>query len=380
MILKRFQPNPSRRSIDELYGAIVAQARSVVFYTAYGIPDTLEGRFDLIVLHMVLLLAALDHEGTPGRGIGQKLFDRFCRDLDASLREMGVATSQFQRECANSARRFMEGRRPISRLCAQLTAGSLRRHWRAISFMERMVMDHAAWGGMRASWRTNLRFMIKAHCCAARLPFPTRRPSPFLNQPCLSPRMSEPPMPESKSRSSAAPWHVPVAVEEVAESGQHFDLVAEAPVRTAVARVAGLRDLPRFEASFDVTRRGAGGLHVVGSISATVGQNCVVTLEPLANDVQETVDLIFEPAETPGELADDDGQESGQQHNVKLDAPEPLIGGVIDLGALAMEFLILGLDPYPRKPGAVFQPPQDSKPEQGPFAAFSRLAKRQDGG
>jgi len=90
MILKRFQPNPSRRSIDELYGAIVAQARSVVFYTAYGIPDTLEGRFDLIVLHMVLLLAALDHEGTPGRGIGQKLFDRFCRDLDASLREMGV--------------------------------------------------------------------------------------------------------------------------------------------------------------------------------------------------------------------------------------------------------------------------------------------------
>lgn len=192
--------------------------------------------------------------------------------------------------------------------------------------------------------------------------------------------MSEPPMPESKSRSSAAPWHVPVAVEEVAESGQHFDLVAEAPVRAAVARVAGLRDLPRFEASFDVTRRGAGGLHVVGSISATVGQNCVVTLEPLANDVQETVDLIFEPAETPGELADDDGQESGQQHNVKLDAPEPLIGGVIDLGALAMEFLILGLDPYPRKPGAVFQPPQDSKPEQGPFAAFSRLAKRQDGG
>lgn len=374
MILKRFQPNPSRRSIDELYGAIVAQARSVVFYTAYGIPDTLEGRFDLIVLHMVLLLAALDHEGTPGRGIGQKLFDRFCRDLDASLREMGVG------DLANSARRFMEGRRPISRLCAQLTAGSLRRHWRAISFMERMVMDHAAWGGMRASWRTNLRFMIKAHCCAARLPFPTRRPSPFLNQPCLSPRMSEPPMPESKSRSSAAPWHVPVAVEEVAESGQHFDLVAEAPVRTAVARVAGLRDLPRFEASFDVTRRGAGGLHVVGSISATVGQNCVVTLEPLANDVQETVDLIFEPAETPGELADDDGQESGQQHNVKLDAPEPLIGGVIDLGALAMEFLILGLDPYPRKPGAVFQPPQDSKPEQGPFAAFSRLAKRQDGG
>jgi cytochrome b pre-mRNA-processing protein 3 len=47
MILKRFQPNPSHRSIDELYGAIVAQARSMVFYTAYGIPDTLEGALTL---------------------------------------------------------------------------------------------------------------------------------------------------------------------------------------------------------------------------------------------------------------------------------------------------------------------------------------------
>src|SRR5271156_3377550 len=53
--------------------------------------------------------------------------------------------------------------------------------------------------------------------------------------------------------------------------------------------------------------------------------------------------------------------------------PEPLIGGVVDLGALATEFLILGLDPYPRKPGAVFELPQDVKPEPGPFAALAGL-------
>ena len=70
-------------------------------------------------------------------------------------------------------------------------------------------------------------------------------------------------------------------------------------MRAAVAKAAGLRELPRFEASFDVTRRD-GGLHVVGSISATVGQNCVVTLEPLANDVEETIDLIFEPSQRLG--------------------------------------------------------------------------------
>jgi cytochrome b pre-mRNA-processing protein 3 len=88
MILRRFRLNSQDRSIRELYGAIVAQARSVAFYTAYGVPDTMEGRFDLIVLHIVLLLARLDRG--PARGIGQKLFDVFCSDLDANLREMGV--------------------------------------------------------------------------------------------------------------------------------------------------------------------------------------------------------------------------------------------------------------------------------------------------
>src|SRR6516165_9943727 len=182
-------------------------------------------------------------------------------------------------------------------------------------------------------------------------------------------------MPEHRAPDSAAPWQVPVAVVEVPETGQHFDLAADAHVRADVAKVAGLRELPRFEANFDVTRRG-GGLHVVGSISATVGQNCVVTLEPLTNKVEETIDLIFEP---PQRLAVSVENE-GQQHGVKWNDPEPLVGGVVDLGALATEFLILGLDPYPRKPGAIFQPPADTGPDEGPFAALEALKKGRDGG
>lgn len=90
MILRRFRSNSQDRSIRDLYGAIVAQARSAAFYSDYGVPDTVEGRFDLIVLHIVLLLARLDRDGSPVRGIGQKLFDVFCSDLDANLREMGI--------------------------------------------------------------------------------------------------------------------------------------------------------------------------------------------------------------------------------------------------------------------------------------------------
>jgi cytochrome b pre-mRNA-processing protein 3 len=98
MILSAFRRNSRNDSIHALYGAIVAQARSPAFYTSYGVPDTLDGRFDLVVLHLVLLLLRLARDGGAGEAgrhgpagdVGQRLFDAFCRDLDGNLREMGV--------------------------------------------------------------------------------------------------------------------------------------------------------------------------------------------------------------------------------------------------------------------------------------------------
>lgn len=75
--------------VDALYGAIVAQARHPVFYQTYGVPDTVDGRFDMLVLHLVLFWRCV-REG-PHRSLGQEVFDRFCRDMDHSLREMGVS-------------------------------------------------------------------------------------------------------------------------------------------------------------------------------------------------------------------------------------------------------------------------------------------------
>jgi len=184
-------------------------------------------------------------------------------------------------------------------------------------------------------------------------------------------------MSEQKTQKSPPPpWRVPVAVEDIEAAGQHFDLAADDGVRAAVARIIGLRDLPRIEAKFDVTRHGAGGLHVTGHVSATVGQNCVVTLEPLTNDVEEAVDLIYVPQLAPTKEA---GEAKVKPRDVKWNDPEPLIGGAVDLGAIATEFLVLGVDPYPRKPGAVFDPPQDHKPDVGPFAALAKLTKGGDG-
>ena len=175
-------------------------------------------------------------------------------------------------------------------------------------------------------------------------------------------------MPERRFENAApSPWRVPIAVEDVAETGQRFDLIADAAERAAVAKIAGLRGLLRLQANFEVMRHGTAGLHVVGQVSATVEQTCVITLEQLANEVVEQIDLIFAPIQAEGGEA--------QVPVAKLDETEPLIDGSIDLGALAVEFVILGLDPYPRKPGAVFEPLPDAKQQPGPFAALAVLKK-----
>src|SRR5450432_3594258 len=79
----------SRGTIEAIYGMIVAQAREALFYRDLGVPDTVNGRFDLLVLHLWMVLRRLKSVA-GGAGLSQALFDRFCDDMDANLREMGV--------------------------------------------------------------------------------------------------------------------------------------------------------------------------------------------------------------------------------------------------------------------------------------------------
>ena len=74
----------------DLYDTIVAQSRLPAFYQAGGVPDSVDGRFDLIVLHAVLVTRRLGGAGEPGKALAQELFDLMFADMDRSLREMGV--------------------------------------------------------------------------------------------------------------------------------------------------------------------------------------------------------------------------------------------------------------------------------------------------
>jgi cytochrome b pre-mRNA-processing protein 3 len=80
---------PHRGTIEAIYGMIVTQAREPLFYRALGVPDTVNGRFDLLLLHLWLVLRRLQ-SAAAGATLSQALFDHFCNDMDDNLREMGV--------------------------------------------------------------------------------------------------------------------------------------------------------------------------------------------------------------------------------------------------------------------------------------------------
>ena len=98
-----------------------------------------------------------------------------------------------------------------------------------------------------------------------------------------------------------------MALAEVPEEGLHIALDADFDVRDTLARSANLREVTRLEASFDLRRRGPDILQIEGEVIASVGQNCVVTLDPIEQNLHELVDITFSPT-AAGTLADGAGE------------------------------------------------------------------------
>jgi uncharacterized metal-binding protein YceD (DUF177 family) len=170
------------------------------------------------------------------------------------------------------------------------------------------------------------------------------------------------------------PWRALINVAQIPDGGLHREIEADAPARAALAEAAGLHDVSSARATFDLSHRSGGRVHVAGRVQVRVGQTCVVTLEPIENEIDEEVDLTFAPAEeiAPQIDADHDDGES-----TMAEPPEPIENGMIDLGRLAADVLYLAIDPYPRKEGAMFEP-RLAAPDPGdhPFAALKALQEK----
>ena len=138
------------------------------------------------------------------------------------------------------------------------------------------------------------------------------------------------------------PWSVPVTVPQIPDTGLHRDLEADQTARIAMAEVAGLREILSASASLDVTPSSGGRFHVTGRVRARVGQTCVVTLDPIENDIDEAdrSDVSRRPSKfrcwpiwsTKPPTSDSEIP----------DPPEPIENGVIDLGPPCDRRVVLG--------------------------------------
>lgn len=128
---------PPRPTIEAIYGMIVAQARLPAFYQRYNVPDTVNGRFDMVLLHLWIILRRL-RASERGGALAQGLFDRFCSDMDANLREMGVGDLTVPKRMLKFAEAFY-GRTAAYDAALQAGGGAL-----AQALARNVLLEHDA--------------------------------------------------------------------------------------------------------------------------------------------------------------------------------------------------------------------------------------------
>ena len=155
-----------------------------------------------------------------------------------------------------------------------------------------------------------------------------------------------------------------VDVSNVPPHGLEVQVEATEEERDALAKDFKLSAIRALTGEYKLTAS-AKGVHVAGTVRAAITQICVVSLEPFDSDLAEDVQVDFAetigmPAEPPTEMHE-------------YEPPDEIVNGEIDLGALTAEFLALGLDPYPRKPGVDFAFEDPNAKPDSPFAALGKL-------
>lgn len=147
------------------------------------------------------------------------------------------------------------------------------------------------------------------------------------------------------------PFSRPVSVDRVPAAGQKGVAEANQAERSALTELYGVEEISRLAFVWEIKPKGRGRFHLKGRLEGELVQSCVITLEPVEESIVESIDLEFWPGgaiDEPrmGVLDLSDAEMMGNG------SPEPLVDGVIDVGAVAAEFLASAMNPYPRKPDA----------------------------
>lgn len=165
-------------------------------------------------------------------------------------------------------------------------------------------------------------------------------------------------------------WSHPIRLSELARGPVRVRLEPDAPTRAEIAKRLGLESLPALGADITV-RPWLDGGEITGRFEGAVEQVCGLTLDPFEQPISGDIEVRVVPAGSPNAP----GPEPVGEIELDADAPDPpdvLEGDRIDLAAYLVEHLSLAIDPFPRKPDAVFDYQPDA-PEESPFAVLKRL-------
>ena len=189
-------------------------------------------------------------------------------------------------------------------------------------------------------------------------------------------------------RGPRGPFARPFDVRSLKGEARRIDLKATPEECAVVAAAVSLPGIAALSASFRVVPRAGDRIELDGRVVATVTQTCVVSLEPFETAIEQHVAMVFAPAAEavpaprgrggrgepemmlPTSVGGNDDQE---------DPPDLIVDDMIDLGAVAVEFMVLGLDAYPHKPGVHFDDMvvgENDAPAPSAFAALARLKDR----
>lgn len=170
-----------------------------------------------------------------------------------------------------------------------------------------------------------------------------------------------------------SPVSFEVSVVRLPENGMPVEFDATPEQRLELARLHGLLSVESFHAELLVRNWKRDGVRVAGFVEGVVGQSCVVTLEPLQSLVREEIDTLFVPEHSKLVRPDPDHRGEILLDAEGADSPETFSGDAIDVGALAEEIFALGIDPYPRKPGATLEQLEPQDQRESPFAKLRSL-------
>jgi uncharacterized metal-binding protein YceD (DUF177 family) len=179
------------------------------------------------------------------------------------------------------------------------------------------------------------------------------------------------------STDSAAPVMRKLRIESIGE-GTSGTIEATEGEKAEIARLLDLVALDRLAFDYRLVPSSGHRVRLTGRLTARVVQTCVVSLEPVASELDVPVEIEFWPEDAVAVLERNAQEDAGAS---LLDWPEPIADGTIDLGEVVYETFATSLDPYPKKAGASFEWPVGAEDEAaagkgGPFAALERLKRR----